>query len=120
MTDPSTAAAAAGWVVAVIVMVIQGLRAKKPDQLDDIRAVVHAEVAPVMLSVDRTEHEIGVLKQEIGHATAHSEITADNVRKLRDEMDERFGQMGEAFDRRTTRLEERVGRIVTDSELADG
>jgi len=119
MPDPTIAAEAAGWIAFFIVGVYATVkrRAAQPGTLDEatieaVRQAVHGEVAPIHKIVDTTQHDLAVLRLEVGRAQAHSEYTADQLREHKEDVSRRLGDMGEALDRRVSKLDERVRAII--------
>lgn len=91
MIDPLEAVAAAGWAIAVLVGVLAKIRSQR-NHLDEgtvaaVRRAVQEEVRPVHDIADRVEHEIAVLRQEIGFTQARTEFQADQLRTVGGKVD---------------------------------
>ena len=65
-------------------------RRRRADLVEQIRASVAAEIRPVLKTVARTEHELAVLRQEIGYNQAHSEVTATRLTEHISLVDRKF------------------------------
>jgi len=117
MIDAQTIIAGAVLAATAIVGVIVKLQGRS--DVEAIRLIVQSEFKPARDAVDRTEHEVGVLRQEIAHALTHSEMTASRLQEFESDIDRRLGEIGEAFDRRTTFLEERMRGIITDMPVGE-
>ena len=116
MTDPAAIVTVTGWVATLAVLLVAKIRRSEPSDLNDIRDVIRAEIKPVYNIVDATEHEMAVLRKEIGEAISSAQTANTRVTELEDRLAGRIAEMGEAVERRAAALEERVRVVITDRD----